>query len=279
MKQKNKIHGGTSPCPENFGSPMSYSKTLFVSSLICLFLSLNIIGKTNEIDNDYQLQMNREVAQLESQWDSLCVEADNFASMIQSNEIAHVLFNELMDRINDKKDMFNNLEKYKPVFSLGGEPPLTIYNAAYNMYYRKNELRAGNLFLFLISDKNQNKFTVGNSYYWLGKICYEVYKDNETAFKYYMMVHKYPACLVYTANAYVFAAKILNRMGQSDNTLALLAVDVPVYKFKQKLMQRHIMSYSICKNKNDITNAVRHLQTAYLVECVICWVWKERCLC
>ncbi len=86
------------------------------------------------------------------------------------------------------------------------------------------------------------------------------------AFKYYIKVHKYPACLVFTANAYVFAADILNKMGQPDNALALLAVDVPTFAFRQKLLQRHIKSYSICKNKNDITNAVRHLQTAYLAD-------------
>jgi len=79
-------------------------------------------------------------------------------------------------------------------------------------------------------------------------------------------VYKYSACLIFTANAYVFAAEILVKSGQADNALALLAIDVPVYKFKQKLMQRHIKSYSICKNKNDITNAVRHLQTAYLAD-------------
>jgi len=210
--------------------------------------------------------MNREVAQLESQWDSLCVEADNFASMIQNSENANILFDELMDRTKNKSDMLNGLEKYEPIFSLGGGAALTLYNVAYNMYYRKHELRAGNLFLFLLSDKNLNKFTVGNSYYWLGSISYKEYKDNEMGFKYFLKVHKFPACLVFTANAYVFAAEILVKSGQADNALALLAVDVPVYKFKQKLMQRHIMSYSICKNKNDITNAVRHLQTAYLTD-------------
>ena len=235
--------------------------------IICLFLSLNIVAKTNEIINDYQLQMNHEVAKLESQWDILCADdVDNFASIIKSNENAYVLFNELMNRINDEKDTLANLEKYKPIFILGGEEPLKIYNAAYEMHYRKHQLRAGNLFLFLISDKNLNKFTIGNSYYWLGKISYEEYKDNEMAFKYYMMVHKYPACLVYIANAYVFAAEILNQLRQADNALALLAVDVPVFTYRQKLIQRHIKSYSICKNKNDITNALRHLQTAYLVD-------------
>jgi len=259
MKRKNKIHGKSS-------SPIFYRKTLFVFLLICLFLSLNIAANTNGIDNDYQVQMNRDVVQLESQWDSLCVEADNFAFMIQNSENANVLFNELMDRTKNKSDMLNGLEKYEPIFSLGGGVALTLYNVAYDMYYRQHELRAGNLFLFLINKKNINKFTVGNSYHWLGTICYEEYKDNEMAFKYFLKVHKYPACLVFTANAYVFAAEILNKMGQADNALALLAVDVPTYKYKNKLMQRHIMSYSICKNKNDITNAVRHLQVAYLAD-------------
>jgi hypothetical protein len=233
--------------------------------LMLFFVTATTLAKTNEIVNDYRLQMKREVAELESQWDILCADTEVFASTILSNENAYILFNELMNRINDTKDPFNNLEKYVSIFSLGGEEPLTIYNAAYKMYYRKNDLRAGDLFYFLISDKNPNKFTIGNSYYWLGKICQNEYKDNETAFKYYMMVHKYPACLVYTANAYVFAADILNKMGQADNALALLAVDVPVFTFRQKLIQRHIKSYSICKNRNDITNAVRHLQTVYLI--------------
>ena len=259
MKRKNKLHGGTS-------FPISYRKTLFVSLLICLFISLNITAKTNEIVNEYQVKMKHEIAQLESQWNLLCSEADDFALTIQSNENAYVLFNELMDRINDKKDPLNNLERYKSIFSLGGETTLTIYNAAYNMYRKSNKMHSKPIFEFLINSNNVNKFTVGNSYYFLGRIYDCVIKNKDRAFKNYMMTHKFSACLVFTANSYFLAADILADMDETDNALALLAVDVPTFAYKSKKCLRHLKSTYLCMSKNDITNAMRHLQVVYFTD-------------
>ena len=236
--------------------------------IICLFLSLNIVAKTNGIINEYQIQMNREVAELESQWNSLCSEADDFALTIQSNENAYVLFSELMNRINDKKDYLylNNLEKYKPIFELGGGEPLTIYNAAYKMYRSNNKLRSKPLFEFLINSNNVNKFTIGNSYYFLGRIYDRVIKDKNLAFNNYMMTHKFSACLVFTANSYILAADILADMSEIDNALALLAVDVPTFDYKNVKVSRHLTSTYLCLAKNDITNAMRHLQIVYFTD-------------
>jgi len=234
--------------------------------IICLFLSLNIVAKTNGIINEYQIQMNRDVAQLESQWNLLCSEADDFALTIQSNENAYVLFSELMNRINDTKDSLNNLERFKSIFSLGGETTLTIYNAAYKMYRSNNKLRSKPLFEFLINSNNVNKFTVGNSYYFLGRIYDCIIKNKDEAFENYLMTHKFSACLVFTANSYILAADILANISEIDNALALLAVDVPTFDYKNVKISRHLTSTYLCLDKNDITNAMRHLQVVYFTD-------------
>jgi len=222
-----------------------------------------ILAETNKNANEYKRQMKREVAQLQSQWDILCAEADAFASEIHNNENAYDLFNELMKRINDAKDPLDNLERYDPIFSLGGKEPLTIYNAAYNMYRRNNTIRTKPIFEFLTNSNNVNKFTIGNSYYFLGRIYDRIIKNKNLAFKNYMMTHKFSSCLVFTANSYILAADILADMSEIDNALALLAVDVPTFDYKNVKMSRHLTSTYLCLSKNDITNAMRHLQVVY----------------
>ena len=81
-----------------------------------------------------------------------------------------------------------------------------------------------------------------------------------------MMTHKYPACLVFTANSYIFAADILGDMCEIDNSLALLAVDVPTYNYENVKCLRHLKSAYLCLDKNDITNAMRHLQVVYFTD-------------
>jgi len=231
--------------------------------LISAFAASNIFSSTNNIYSDYQKKIDEIKNTFAAQWDILTKEADNVAASIKnSKKNQFLLLDELMQRIKNKNDPFDDLEKYKSV-TLDSASAHLIYNTAYDMYYRKHELRAGNLFLFLISDKNPNRFTIGNSYYWLAVILNDDLKDEKTAFKYYMMVHKYPACLVFTANSYIKAADILINMFQIENPLALLAIDVPTYNYKKIKCLRHLISANLCFNKSDYTNAVRHLQVVY----------------
>ena len=225
-----------------------------------------ILKEKKRIAREYQIQPDGEVAELQSQWDKLCETTNNFAAEIQNYGKAYDLFNELIGRINNKNDSLDNLEKYKPIFLLGGEEPLAIYNKAYLMYRKGSKMRPKPIFEFLTNSYNINKFTIGNSYYFLGRIYDRIIKNKTLAFKNYLMTHKLSACLVFTANSYILAADILADMDETDNALALLAVDVPTYNDKSKKCLRHLKSTYLCMNKNDITNAMRHLQVVYFTD-------------
>ncbi len=252
---------------------------VLIVSIISIVKSLNINASTNtlnfstdyplekeiinydSLNNTYELLL-KEKSVFDSQWDILCDRANKIPASISENKDAYILLDELIKRTKNKTDPLNNLKKYEPIFSLGGAAPLTIYGIAYNMYYRSNDFRSVKLFLFLISEDNPNKFTVGNSYYWLGKFCMNELKDKSTAFKYFMTVHKYPACLVFTANSYIFASEILVEMRQQENANALLAIDVPTYDFDSIKEYRHLLSYGNARFICDYTNAIRHYQVA-----------------
>ena len=260
----------------HFFSIVSLYAAFSIFITFCLLITLNASGIKQQADytiEDYLINydslnqtydlMVQQKSTLNSQWDILCDEANKIPASISENKASYVLLDELLNRVKNKRDTLDNLGKYKQIFNIGGSAALTIYITAYDMYYQKNDFRAVNLFLFLINDKNVNKFTVGNSYYWLAVIFNDDLKNEEMAFKYYMMVHKYPACLVFTANSYIKAADILVNMFQIENPLALLAVDVPTYNYENVKCLRHLISANLCFNKRDYTNAVRHLQVVF----------------
>ena len=100
------------------------------------------------------------------------------------------------------------------------------------MYDANDHSRSDNLLRLLTSPHNTESFARGSSYHLLANVLRER-KDYTNAFIYEMMVHKFNACLVFTANAYINAANILERIfHQHQNAMALLAVDVPTYEFR-----------------------------------------------
>jgi len=253
IKRQNEIHGGTS-------SPMSYRKTLFVSLFICLFLSLNILATTNNVAADYKSQINQVMIQFESQWDILCANADKFSTSIKINENAHALFNELIKRTENKQDQLNHLNKYEPIFSLGGAPPLVIYNKAYELAWKKEEDRSAKLFKFLINDNNQNKFTIGNSHYWLARHLYFVQKDRTNALNHYLRVHKYPSCLVFTDAAYCRAGRIYNELGKPDIAIALYSIQIPHIDHWRREVLKADQSFQIAIQQEDYSNAIYQVE-------------------
>jgi len=157
---------------------------ILIVSIISIVKSLNIdAAKLPEADypienyltdydslNQTEELMNQQKSTLKSQWDILCEEVDKIPASISENKAGYVLLDELLNRVKDKRDTLDNLEKYEPIFSLGGEAPLTVYYAAYGMFRNNDKLRSKPLFEFLINSNNVNKFTIGNSYYFLGRI-------------------------------------------------------------------------------------------------------------
>ena len=183
--------------------------------LISAFAASNVFSSTNDIHSDYQNQIDAITAKYALQWDVLTKNADELALSINKEQNAQNLLDELMKRIKDKNDPLDNLQKYEPIIYDSASAHL-IYGTAYDMLWNKDNGRSAKLFAFLINDKNPNKFTVGNSHYWLARYLYIFKEDNTNGLNHYLMVHKYPACLVFTDNAYLTAGKIYRKWNKND---------------------------------------------------------------
>jgi hypothetical protein len=168
---------------------------------------------------------------------------------------------DLERRIGNQKDELTGLDSYTNVFLIDGAA-MSLFWHAKRMYDDNDRSRAANLLRLLISPHDTESFSRGSSYHILANILKER-KDYTNAFIYEMMVHRFNACLVFTANAYITAASILERVfHQHQNALALLAVDVPTPEFSQKCPIRHLMMADISFKQHDFTNMARHIQMA-----------------
>jgi tetratricopeptide (TPR) repeat protein len=171
------------------------------------------------------------------------------------------LLDELKHRAADPNDPLTGLSRYTLLFRLRGAP-MNIFRCAEHLFRQRDYPRAQRLFRFLISPANPIGFTIGNSHHFLGHVYYFQRKELDQAFVHFLSVQRYPACLVYTAYAYIHAAAILKKMNMPVHALALLAVDVPCIDYVKAAFTRHMRSAFYRLELQDHTNAVRHLQTA-----------------
>ena len=186
------------------------------------------------------------------------------ATSLPSLMTAFQQIEELARRIDDPEDRLSGLDRYTNVFTLNGAG-MTLFHHVDDLLAEKND-RDYQLLSLLIRPENNDSFSRGSSYHFLAGIMLE-YGDAAKAFSYEMMIHKFSACLVYIANAYIRAADILERKyAQLDNALALLAVDVPTPEYQEKYVLRHLKMADISYIKRDITNVVRHLQAVCVAD-------------
>lgn len=205
-------------------------------------------------------ELEKTISKYASQWDVLCADANDIRINISDNMNGFELLEELMQRIENTKDPLNGLEKYRPIFNLGGGPAHLVYAKAYELVWNKDENRSAKLFKFLINDNNPNGFTVGNSHYWYARHLYFVKKDSKNALNHYLQVHKYPSCLVFTDAAYCRAAGIYNEIGKPDIALALYSVQIPHIDHWRREMLKAERSFKIAIEQNDYSNAIYQIE-------------------
>ncbi|MCK5852082.1 hypothetical protein KAH27_03545 [bacterium] len=232
-----------------------------IVSIISIFQSLNIVATTNKVALDYQKKIKKFKKTYASQWDVLTKNADELATSIKNATKKQKILDKLLKRINDKTDPLDNLQEYEPVICDSISAQL-VYDNAYDMIKSGDINRSFNLFSFLISDKNPNGFTVGSSYYFRGVILEELYHNTEAAFDAYLQVHAYPACLVYTDDSYIRAARISRFRKKRDTALALYSIRVPQIDYYKNEFRKIFASIDIARERNDLTNRVRQVMRA-----------------
>ena len=173
------------------------------------------------------------------------------------------LLDELGRRIADKADPLDGLCRYECLFDLHGAA-MVVYGKAMALYWHGGARRAEKLFRFLATPTNPNGFTVGSSRYFLGRISRDSLGDTNAAIASFLAVQEQPACLVYTAYAYIEAAEQFVKLRQPDAALGLLAVDVPCIESANLRAARHLMAADMAMDRRDYTNTMRHLQAALL---------------
>jgi len=175
------------------------------------------------------------------------------------------LLDDLKHRAADPADPLTDLSRYTLLYRLRGAP-MTVFWWAQTCYRRQQFDRAERLLHFLIADGNPDGFSKGNAHHFLGHLLFFDREQLDEAFVHFLSVQKYPACLVFSAYAYVHAAAILRKMNMPIHALALLAVDVPCLEFEQVAFTRHWRSAVLRIQCRDYTNAVRHLQSALVLQ-------------
>jgi tetratricopeptide (TPR) repeat protein len=250
-----------------------FNKTKFLFVFLALFVTIANAKKLPEADypienyltdydslNQTEELMNQQKTRLKSQWDVLCEKVDKIPANISENKAGYVLLDELLKRAKNKTDKLDNLQKYEPIFPLGGAASLAIYGVAYEMVWNKEEDRSAKLFKFLINENNQNGFTVGNSHYWFARHLYFVKKDSTNALNHYLQVHKYPSCLVFTDAAYCRAGGIYNEFGKRDTALALYSIKIPHIDHWQREIWKAERSFKIAIQQEDYSNAIYQIE-------------------
>ena len=236
------------------------NKTILIISIISIVKSLNIDATTNDCVSAYQSQLDEITLQFGSQWDILTENANEITATIADSEQKQKLLEELTQRIENTTDPLNGLDKFKPIFSLGGGPAHLIYAKAYEMVWNKDEDRSAKLFKFLINENNPNGFTVGNSHYWYARHLYYIQKDRTNALIHYLSVHKFPACLVFTDAAYCRVGRIYNELGKSDIALALYSIQIPHIDHWEREMLKTDRSFDIAIQQEDYSNAIYQIE-------------------
>jgi TolA-binding protein len=167
----------------------------------------------------------------------------------------------LLARIADPADPLDDLARYQAALRLP-DLPVRVYQQAYALVWQHDYARAQKLFSLLVAPTNPNGFTRGNAIYFLGHLQYFQWHDPLGAFTNLLRVQQFPACLVFTAHAYLHAAAIMADFNMPVHALALLAVDVPCIDFERLAYTRHVRSAWLRTKLHDYTNAVRHLRAA-----------------
>jgi len=176
------------------------------------------------------------------------------------------LLDALFARIADTAAEAGSLASFTNALALPGVP-MQLFQRALTVFWRARDYpRAEAVFRLLAHPCNPDGYTAGAAHYFLGHVSRVFHQDLDQAFVHFLTVPAFPACLVYTADAYLQAASILMHMNMPIHALALLAVDVPCVDFADVAALRHIHS-ACCRLKlHDATNAVRHLQTALALQ-------------
>jgi len=171
------------------------------------------------------------------------------------------LLEELKQRVANTNDSLGNLEQYAPLFRLRGAP-MTVFWWAQRMFWYENKARTEPLFNFLLDPRNPDDFTIGAARFFTGMLCEQLHNDPARAFSYYLGCVSHKTCLVFIGQAYCNAARIVSDMGQRENALALLAVDVPSIDMVSLRARKHLMAANILLDALQYTNGVKHLQAA-----------------
>ncbi|RLD46725.1 MAG: hypothetical protein DRI94_14520, partial [Bacteroidetes bacterium] len=238
-----------------------------IITIFTIFQSLNINAATNDIYSDYQKKIDEFKKTFATQWNILTKNEYEYTVSINDNIKKYSRFDrlelldKLMKRIKDKNDPLDNLDKYESAIYGGGDAHL-VYDAAYAMIKKGNVKRSFKLFNFLINEKNPSGFTVGGSYYFRGVILEDFYHDTDAAFDAYLKVHAYPACLVFTDDSYIRAAKICRFRRHRDTALALYSIRIPQIDYYKNEIRKIFASIDIARESKDLANRVRQVMRA-----------------
>jgi tetratricopeptide (TPR) repeat protein len=180
------------------------------------------------------------------------------ASMRRTAETCDVL----LRRIANPRDPLNDLARHSEALNMP-DAGNALYERARRLFWSGQYPRAVAVFTLLTHPANQSDFVKGNAYYFLGKALRTHYHDNVGAFTNYLYAQHYSACLVFIAFSYLEAAKTLQAMGQVQNALGLLAVDVPCIDYNDVYADRHWTAARMWLERNNVPRAMRHFQAAY----------------
>ena len=75
------------------------------------------LAVTNEVVSDYQKQLNEITTKYESQWDTLTKSADKVTATISASKQKQILLDKLMNRIENKNDPLDYLQKYESLIT------------------------------------------------------------------------------------------------------------------------------------------------------------------
>lgn len=178
-------------------------------------------------------------------------------------------FQLIMERLNDASDNLVDLPKFKNILK-HIELANKIYWKAEGIFFKADYLRAKELFEFLILPENNDSFSKGASYFYLGRMIaesglYRLWSGNEqdirlNALWQLLQVHKYKTCLTYISFSYADAAKLYQREGFLEQAHSLTMVEVPTMDKKPAECARHRVGATVALELADYTNCIRHLQ-------------------
>ena len=171
------------------------------------------------------------------------------------------LLDDLKHRAADPADPLTDLSRYTLLYRLRGAP-MTVFWWAQHIFWREDKARSAPLLTFLTDPRNPDEFSRGAAHYFSGLLDDQVRETRARAFSHYLRSVSYKTCLIFIGHAYLNAARILIEMGQRDNALALLSVDVPSIDMTELSAHKHLLAANLLFEALDFTNAVRRLHAA-----------------